>query len=35
MDSMTDTTPSTMTWFGRIDNYRRLIGIPNLGYENG
>jgi hypothetical protein len=35
MDSMTDITLSTMTWPDRIENYRRQIGVPYLGYENG
>jgi hypothetical protein len=24
-----------MTWHERIENYRRLIGVPYLGCENG
>jgi hypothetical protein len=27
--------PGTLTWPERIENYRRLIGVPYIGHENG
>jgi hypothetical protein len=27
--------PGTLTWPERIENYRRTIGVPYLGHENG
>jgi hypothetical protein len=35
MDSITDVALGTLSWPERIENYRRLIGVPYLGYENG
>ncbi len=32
---MTDIALGTLSWPKRTENYRRLIGIPYLGYENG
>jgi hypothetical protein len=30
-----DLQPGSLTWPERIENYRRTIGIPYLGHENG
>ena len=27
--------PGTLTWPDKIENYRRTLGIPYLGHENG
>jgi hypothetical protein len=35
VDSSSEIALGTITWPDRIENYRRQIGTPYLGYENG